>query len=413
MKYFLTSVFILISLNLFANEGERAGYIIKSNGDTLQGFLIYQNSLNAAKTCKFRAALSENYEEFKPGEIKAYRFNDDKYYVSRLVKVDTSGNTNIVFLEYLINGVADIYYYADVHGDHYYIEKVDDILIELPDIVRLSDGVHMLPSQYKGLLRSILFDGGILEDEIDNTSLTHKSLIKLARNYHTLVCPEESCIVFEKPNLKSKMQLVFVFAPFLNQYNFGKRLLSSYGIGYQVGITLKFKNVFLSNERFSLNIGMLMEKGTKYTMSVPEDQTLNYNVSYNDVDYVISSQDAIFSIPSLTARLNVYDLKIPVMINYNYRINRSVLFGGIGITDKLIISTNKNYRDLLFYEQYGRTFNRILLGGIGNIGFNRQMENGHSIGLNFTYEYLVDPGAVNMYLRLNESQFSFQITYGL
>jgi hypothetical protein len=58
--------------------------------------------------------------------LLAFRFLDSKYYVTKEI------NNKKSFLEYLIKGKINIYYMRDEKGDHYYLDKENVELTEIP-----------------------------------------------------------------------------------------------------------------------------------------------------------------------------------------------------------------------------------------------------------------------------------------
>lgn len=406
----LIFLFAIISNSIYANGNYIKGYMTLCNGDTIAGYLLNQNSLNASKFCVFKKNLDDKPKNYSATDICGYRYLHDKYYVSKEITINKN-DKKVVFMEFLINGISDIYYYKDKNGDHYFIEKDKIGLIELIEKKQTFNDVEIITSKYKGELKRAMADCPDINAEIERTSLNHISLINLAKIYHDRVCTSESCIIYERTNLSAKFKFGIILGITKNNYNFGNRLLGSNEVGYQFGIGMKIENILFSNERFNLDVKLLLDKNSKFTMSPYSDYYYNYKVSYNGIDYDLNSQNAYNTTPSLAVNLNIIGLKIPVMINYCYPFKNSSLNVGVGLSDKIIIYCNKQYIDYAFYNQYGKSINTFLIGGIVNIGFDRNLKKEQKIGINLGYDYLVVPTALNAYLRLRESQFSLQLIY--
>jgi hypothetical protein len=107
-----------------AQSDFRPGYIVNNNGDTLTGLIDYKGNQANARKCIFKLSNDASEEKFTPDDIKAYRFIDSKYYVSKKVMTEDSTETQL-FLEYLIDGIVDIYYYLSPSGDNYYVDPGD------------------------------------------------------------------------------------------------------------------------------------------------------------------------------------------------------------------------------------------------------------------------------------------------
>lgn len=167
-----------------------------NSGDTLFGQIDYRGDLLMSSICKVRTS-DHAVSEYSPNDLKAFRFTDGKYYVSREL------NDESVFLEYLINGKVNIYYMRDEKGTHYYVDKNDMKLAELPyeEGVRYLDNkkVYYETTRHMGLLSLYMQDAPMIQAQIRSIRKPdHQNLIKLAEDYHNLVCKDEECIIYEK-----------------------------------------------------------------------------------------------------------------------------------------------------------------------------------------------------------------------
>lgn len=206
-KRLLFLVIVLTTQFLVAQTDFRPGYVITEIGDTIVGEIDYRGDLLMGQLCKFKSNESNIVIEYLPDEIIAYRFTDSKYYASKEI-VSTK-----VFLEILIKGKANIYYLRDENGDHYYIDKEDLPLTEIPykEEIKTDHGTNYL-SQSKthiGILTYYMQDAPldfqakikkIKKPETDN-------LVKLAEDYNNVVCQGEKCIVFEKKEPFAKVNI--------------------------------------------------------------------------------------------------------------------------------------------------------------------------------------------------------------
>jgi len=181
----------------------RSGYVILQNNDTLFGEIDYRNDIEMSKVCHFKKEMQNEVIKYLPKEIKGYRFINSKNFISREIK-ESDGKKKLVFLEFLINGKLCVYYYRDINSVHYYIEKDGENLIELPydEGIKIGeDGLHHYYKSTKhiGILNYYTNDAPQLESEIlEMKEPDHKSLIKLAKDYHKAVCGDYSCIVYVK-----------------------------------------------------------------------------------------------------------------------------------------------------------------------------------------------------------------------
>ena len=189
---------ILITGITNAQTDFRSGYIIKTEGDTIYGEIDYKGDLFMGKVCRFRSNKQAQEIEYSPQDIIAYRFVDDKFYISREV------NDRKVFLEFLINGQIDIYYLREEKGDHYFLEKKGEKLIELTYeevISRSKNDIRYThkSKQHIGILNIYMQDATDFQLRIAKVGKPeHESLIKLAKDYHNNVCEGEEYIIYQR-----------------------------------------------------------------------------------------------------------------------------------------------------------------------------------------------------------------------
>lgn len=196
LKVILFSCFILSFGILKAQNDFRPGYIIEHSGDTLFGQIDYRGDLHMSNACKFKSS-DKTVQEYSPKEIRAYRFDEGKFYVSREV------DNKMVFLEYLIKGTVNVYYLRDNSGDHYFFDKKGQPMVEIPyeEGIKYVDErkVYYESKNHIGLLKYYMQDAPGVQSQIQSIRKPeHKNLIKLAENYHKAVCEDEECIVYEK-----------------------------------------------------------------------------------------------------------------------------------------------------------------------------------------------------------------------
>lgn len=181
---------------LNAQTDFRPGYIVYASGDTLFGQIDYRGDLLMSSLCKFKYA-DNTIREFSPTDILAYKFIDSKYYVSKEI------NGTILFLEYLIKGKVNFYYKRDYKGHHYFLDKEDVKLTEIPyeEGIKFVDNKQFFyeTTRHIGLLNYYLQDAPEFQKRIQTIKKPgHKSLINLAEDYHNAVCEGEKCVIYEK-----------------------------------------------------------------------------------------------------------------------------------------------------------------------------------------------------------------------
>lgn len=395
------------NFNLSANNTFKDGFIINLYGDTIKGYLLEQSSINASKKCVFKTGSDKEKVVYSPNDILGYRFINGKYYISKSINSSQDRDKENVFMEFFIKGIACIYYYVNNKGEHYYIEKAPYGLVELSDLDLTKENETKGQLIFKGKLKLIMADCPEIENEINNTQLNYSSLVKLSKDYHQRVCTTESCIIYEREPTPVKVNIGIVFGLSCNKYKFGSELHSDYRPGYHAGVSVGFKNVFLSNDKIGFSADLLVEINSNYTMK-PLDNNRYVQVNYRGVEYVVNRHPNHYYVQELPVNIELIGLKLPLMVNYNFAYRKISLIPAIGITNKLVLSSNKEFKIANFENQYGRTIQPYLVGFIGKVGIKKTIRNAKGLSFSFVYEYLADPFAVNSLLRLRENEFSFQ-----
>ncbi len=411
-RYVVVLFFVVVCMQLTAGDKYREGYVLTLQGDTLHGFLLYQNSLYASKSCKFRVAPDANLQQYGPNDILGYRFLDGKYYISKDYVVDST-HVERVFMEYLIHGIANMYFFVDDRGDHYFVEKEGFGLIELTEKKATYDGINPVPSKYKGKLGCVMDDAPDLAKQIDRTALSPQSLIKLAKVYHEKVCNTDSCIIYEKRQLKTSVSFRVLGGISKNKYLFGPDLESNYGTAWQLGMGMVVENIIHTNERIKVHVDMLLGYSSAYTIAQTPGSYFTTTLVYKGETYRLSLENAYDSQESMEVKLNVVDMTIPIVVNYYIPIQKSSLYLGLGVSNKITLSQTKDLIYTPFDDAYGKLINTYLLGMVGNLGYTYQLPNKHSLGLAVNYQHFFNIGSLNRDVRLTNNQVNIHLTYSL
>jgi hypothetical protein len=199
----------LLSLSIFvqAQHDYRDGYVITNGNDTIHGLIDFKDYKRNSQICQFKKSLDDSPTIFTPKDIIAYRINDDRYYVTKTITVGVDQED--MFLEYLIKGQANIYYYRDHLGDHYLIDKpgnpLKEVVYKEEEIV--IDHVNRLKesTRHIGVLKAYLSDCPEIFYRIESLKKPdHDNMIALAKDYHQKICNNDSCIIYaqKKPPVR-------------------------------------------------------------------------------------------------------------------------------------------------------------------------------------------------------------------
>jgi len=189
-RILLAAICLAFGLSLFAQGDFRPGYIINLQQDTIYGQVKSQNESRNAGICIFRTGADGEESLFQPGEISAYRITDGKYYVSMTLVEE--GVQKQVFLEYLVNGMADLYFLRGDNSETYYIRKEGGEALAITDI---------------RLLKAAFSDCFEIQPSIDKATLNHKSMVDLTLKYHDYVSVGEESINYSKLASRLRIQV--------------------------------------------------------------------------------------------------------------------------------------------------------------------------------------------------------------
>lgn len=270
MKRILCLIVVLLTCitSAFSVTDFRPGYIVLNNNDTIQGFLDYRGNKANSESCIFKKEMNSPVEVFTPTLIKAYRFNNSKYFVSMFLEQDFSAKT--LFVEYLFKGRLDVYSYFDGIVTHYLAGK-DGKLFELKSgekmIERDGKSYVVKNTEYMGIL-NFIFSDHPEASKLSKIELTSESLIKSARQYHLDLCSNDSCILFQKNVLKSKVS----FGPLIGFHTL------SYSIQDNSTGLLRYIDDSRLNQTFYPSIGFFVNSSLP---QINDRLSLQYEVYYS------------------------------------------------------------------------------------------------------------------------------------
>ncbi|WP_165041768.1 outer membrane beta-barrel protein [Dysgonomonas sp. ZJ709] len=220
VKSFLIAIFISsLSIGFInAQSNFKQGYIITNDNDSLIGLIDFRTDKSNSNVCRFKESETSKVQTFYPSDIAKYRFVDEgKYYVSREIIIKDAPRK--VFLEYLVQGMMNLYYYkdwdwtleSDSEMEYYFFENPDGVMMpvtkkpdEMVNYKKKEDG------RYIGMLSSVFKDYPAITSHLDKTRFDRESMIGLAKDYHTITCaPGQECIEFENDYAKQFMEVKF------------------------------------------------------------------------------------------------------------------------------------------------------------------------------------------------------------
>ncbi|HEX8377274.1 MAG TPA: hypothetical protein VF602_05605 [Pedobacter sp.] len=138
MKSLLLTVFLLITCSIYAQPNYQPGYIIKTNGDTVKGYIDQREWNLCPLKISFRAGTDDKIEDITPTGVISFNVNNITNYISFKGHLsadrnefsnlppsrDTSTAAGTVFLEQISTGkFVTLYSHADHLKRRFFIQE--------------------------------------------------------------------------------------------------------------------------------------------------------------------------------------------------------------------------------------------------------------------------------------------------
>ncbi len=210
-KSILTCVLIISSIIFsFSQSNFKKGYIITNKNDTVFGLIDFRTDHTNSLLCKFKYFENVPDTIYKPTDISSYRFIEEgKYYVSRTVEIDKILRT--VFLEYLVQGIINLYYLPESNGYYFFENQKGEIISTTKnrDVIVENNKIKQ-DNRYKGVMSYVFKDYLPLAQETSKAEFDRRSMIEYTKEYHDKICDSgEKCIIFENDYKKKFTKLDF------------------------------------------------------------------------------------------------------------------------------------------------------------------------------------------------------------
>lgn len=210
IKRFSTFVLLLfLSITANAQSNYRPGYIITNSNDTIKGLIDFRTDKINSSHCRFKLSKDAEEQTFYPNDIQGYMFtNEVKFYVTRTI--DMNGAPEKVFLEYLVQGIKDLYFYPKDNG-YYYIEDENGKMIAVTkDSEKIEGNKYVTDKKYIGLLKYVFRDAESVTKEVEKKGFNRANMIELTKDYHDKMCTSgEKCIIFTNDYKKKFIKFGF------------------------------------------------------------------------------------------------------------------------------------------------------------------------------------------------------------
>lgn len=325
LKVLFVLVFFLTLGSSHAQTDFQPGFIIKLNGDSIIGVIDYRGDMLMGRICTFKT--NDNViVEYSPTDIIGFRFKDSKFYVSKNV------GGKKVFLEFLINGQVKVYYLRDFNGDHYFVEKEDMGIQELPyeetliyskDIDKPNYSVYK-SKNHIGILNIYMQDAPGFQTRIAKMEKPNReNLIKLSKDYHNIVCKDNACIIYEKklPALIVELDIIGGLTYYRDPDILNKKSTFQPGILFRLGMPLTNEKLFIKSGLLFSNIESDFGKQKFYKIPLQLEYLYPIGIVRPKIGYGIDILNtSIDQTVSLITGLNIKLFK-SIHIELNYEVN--------------------------------------------------------------------------------------------
>ena len=190
MKQFLTSL-TLLGITLIAHtQTPQSGYIVRSSGDTVHGYLKEVLIGDLVTQVGFKAHPTDNdFTLYSPDQVKAFQFNDGNAYRARTFTKPDQTAQQTTYMRLLVGGECDLYSFRD--NSILFFLMVRDTTAHL----LYDDDLHTIPG-VKGNFRNELnfFAVGCESARrgIERLNYSEQELMHYVRELDGCLAPEKS-----------------------------------------------------------------------------------------------------------------------------------------------------------------------------------------------------------------------------
>jgi hypothetical protein len=266
------------------------GYLIKLEGDTLRGLLDDRGDAKNASEIRFKTTADAKSQNYLPTELKGYYSSNDKYYVARKINIEWANGQNqstAVFLEQLVRGRANLYYYKN-YGDgiRYFIEKDTSGLLELihrREHVQIQGqkAYERNDKRFLGLFKYLFSDCPTFQiEKHQNANLELADVTRIVAEYNQCLSLEAAqAPTYVATKSKKKLKAEFTAVMLLNRATivvagYGTQLPNpqpvwKYGVGFSI-------NLFSPNMNDKISLQLDAIYNTKGATSAYESRQFNF-----------------------------------------------------------------------------------------------------------------------------------------
>lgn len=363
---------IFICPYVYSQSDFRDGYIITNANDTIYGEIDYREGSKNFHSCVFKKNLE--ILSYTPNEIKGYRFNGDKAFLSETIEINNE--RTIVFLEAIVKGRVSLY----KHINSFFIEKGDSFFHKLQsqkkEVVVNGKTFIQETNTHRGILNYVLSDCKKIKPQIRRVRLFEKELTILVEDYNN--CFEGSNITYksDKPWLKSIVGLSGIID--ISQLNIESDNSSSDLLNRDFDTS--------SSLAIGLSIDILSPR-------LNERISLHGEVFYLNSKYKLFTENKGFVIDRDEVFIKLEQIKIPLGIRYTFPEKFFAPYFNLGVSSIIHISSDTEWireteidKVVKTYESEAFTVKENQFGIWGGIGVVKSISDKLSGYLELRYE---------------------------
>ncbi len=407
-KVLFVIYFTFFSSTAFSQSDFRPGFYITWENDTVYGLIDYRGEIRNARLCVFKTNENAETVKFVPEQIKAYKFSESKFYLSEKIPLDEG--IEQVFLEFLVDGITNLFYYQDNKNSKYFLEDRTGKLFELADDKNMEyipgkGNVVRHSYQYIGLLKAAFADCMPIQSKVDKVKLGHKSLINITKDYHDYVCDSEECIVYKKELRKLNPRFAPIAGVSAATLSFDRGLFSKFTFEQSAGYFLGFL--------VNTNVPRLNEK-----LSFEAEINIRKNNYYGSYSYQTEITNTYYH-----AQFNLISFQPSIAVKYKFPKGKVKPTLALGIFSNHIISKSQQILlDYIYseridtYEMDYKPITNSLIGSFFAVGCNYEINSKHEYFASLKYDYSTSAKNIDSTAKLDNLKTqisSFDLSTGI
>lgn len=196
-------IFVLMPHLASGQKNLQPGYVITLSGDTSRGMIDFRNWIQNPAEVKFIEQGTDNIVTYKPGTIRKFEVSNEAY-VSSVIHYDKSSvdveqlgysdqleiTTDTVFLQVLIGGKKNLYYYRGKGGsEQFFIDSANGTswLIHKSFMKDIAGATTVMQTNdsYLQQLQDYLQDCPMIKEKTGGMNYKTSDMEKLFRDYYT------------------------------------------------------------------------------------------------------------------------------------------------------------------------------------------------------------------------------------